>query len=261
LRDLTTSDLRQLNKSVLQLNSEDDPETFPGRISRALKELISCDFAAIECFGRAGWKGRLLDESNGVIETHFDAFLRLGTAHPLFPAFLSGFLSHESLRLSEVTNRSDLLRLDIYDQFLKPINVDVQMAVSVPLQDGTADVLILNRKGRDFSDREKQMLTAFLPHIVLARRRSHLLSATSYQTLPNGALKEPFLVNLQEVFALSRRESEVIWWMALGKSDEDIANICDVSRRTIGKHCENIYRKLGVECRTAAVTRALRLHT
>lgn len=56
---------------------------------------------------------------------------------------------------------------------------------------------------------------------------------------------------------LSRREGEVLAWMAVGKTNGDIAHILGVSQRTAEKHCENIYRKLGVESRTAAVRRAL----
>ena len=259
MQDLAAHDLRALNESVLQLNSEDDPHTLPHRLSLALGTLLSFDFAAVECFGRAGWKGRLLDESRGLIEKHFDAFLRLAATHPLFPAFLSGVLSHKSFRLSDVISRRDLQALEISDHFLRPMSVDVQMAVSVPLSQGAADVLILSRQGKDFSIREKERLTAFLPHIILARRRSLLCSAVCYESFPENALEtEHFFLHLQERFGLSRRESEVIWWMVLGKSDRDIADICQISCRTVGKHCENIYRKLGVECRTAAVSLVLR---
>lgn len=56
---------------------------------------------------------------------------------------------------------------------------------------------------------------------------------------------------------VSRREAEVLAWMAVGKTNADIAQILGVSARTVEKHCENIYQKLGVESRMAAVRRAL----
>ena len=55
---------------------------------------------------------------------------------------------------------------------------------------------------------------------------------------------------------LTRRESEVLIWVAQGKSNEEIARILDLSQRTVEKHLERIYQKLGVENRTAASLRA-----
>lgn len=46
-------------------------------------------------------------------------------------------------------------------------------------------------------------------------------------------------------------------WLAAGKTDRDIAEILGISVRTIHKHTQRIYAKLGVETRTAAVMRAL----
>jgi DNA-binding CsgD family transcriptional regulator len=54
---------------------------------------------------------------------------------------------------------------------------------------------------------------------------------------------------------LSRREREVLEWVAAGKSDAQAAAILGISVRTVQKHLEHIYEKLGVEGRTAAVMR------
>jgi DNA-binding CsgD family transcriptional regulator len=51
---------------------------------------------------------------------------------------------------------------------------------------------------------------------------------------------------------LTAREQEVLFWLARGKSNGDIAVILGVAPATIGKHLERIYPKLGVENRTAA---------
>lgn len=55
---------------------------------------------------------------------------------------------------------------------------------------------------------------------------------------------------------LTRREREVLDWVATGKTDAQIAAILGISIRTVGKHLEHAYVKLGVEGRTAAVLRA-----
>ena len=58
---------------------------------------------------------------------------------------------------------------------------------------------------------------------------------------------------------LSNREREVLLWVSEGKTARDIAAILDVSPRTVHKHLENIYGKLGVANRVAAIREVYRL--
>jgi DNA-binding NarL/FixJ family response regulator len=62
--------------------------------------------------------------------------------------------------------------------------------------------------------------------------------------------------NLPEEFSselgLTTREGEVLSWLSKGKTNRDIAQILGLSPRTVDKHLEQIYAKLGVENRTAA---------
>ncbi len=63
-----------------------------------------------------------------------------------------------------------------------------------------------------------------------------------------------------ELFArlnLTRRETEILFWITQGKTDETIARLCGISPRTVHKHVQNIYTKIGVETRTAAMLKAL----
>jgi DNA-binding CsgD family transcriptional regulator len=61
-----------------------------------------------------------------------------------------------------------------------------------------------------------------------------------------------------EALGLSRREAEVLGWIAEGKTTAMIGIILGASARTVQHHLDRIYRKLGVENRTAAAARALR---
>ena len=58
---------------------------------------------------------------------------------------------------------------------------------------------------------------------------------------------------------ITDRESEVLYWIANGKTNREIAEILDMSPRTVNKHLEQLFPKLGVENRTAAAGVALRL--
>ncbi len=58
---------------------------------------------------------------------------------------------------------------------------------------------------------------------------------------------------------LTRREVEVLTWVTDGKTNAEIGVILDTSPRTVQKHLEHIFEKLGVETRTAAAVRVLAL--
>ena len=64
---------------------------------------------------------------------------------------------------------------------------------------------------------------------------------------------------VERPWKLTAREREVLEWLASGKTNRDIAEIIGAKCRTVEKHLEHIYAKLGVETRTAAVMRAYRV--
>jgi DNA-binding response OmpR family regulator/DNA-binding CsgD family transcriptional regulator len=58
--------------------------------------------------------------------------------------------------------------------------------------------------------------------------------------------------------ALTPRETEVLSWVAKGKTNRDIGEILGMSPRTVNKHLEHVFEKLGVETRAAAAALASR---
>lgn len=80
-----------------------------------------------------------------------------------------------------------------------------------------------------------------------------LLLLEERQTTPEST---PF-----ESSDLTKREVEVFLWVVRGKTNAEIGVILAVSPRTVQKHLEHIYRKLGVETRMAAATHTLALAT
>jgi DNA-binding response OmpR family regulator/DNA-binding CsgD family transcriptional regulator len=63
---------------------------------------------------------------------------------------------------------------------------------------------------------------------------------------------------LRERFGLTGRESDVLLWIANGKTNREIGQILDMSPRTVNKHLEQVFRKLGVENRTSAAALAIK---
>ena len=64
---------------------------------------------------------------------------------------------------------------------------------------------------------------------------------------------------LQKQHGLTRREAEVLLWVSYGKSNRTISEILNISPRTVNKHLEQVFRKLGVETRAAAAALAVRI--
>lgn len=63
---------------------------------------------------------------------------------------------------------------------------------------------------------------------------------------------------LKERLDLTLREAEVLLWISYGKATRDIADILNLSPRTVDKHLEQIYNKLGIENRASAASLAAR---
>jgi DNA-binding response OmpR family regulator len=63
---------------------------------------------------------------------------------------------------------------------------------------------------------------------------------------------------LRQSLALTSRESEVLLWISRGKSNREIGEILTISPRTVNKHLEQVFVKLGVENRASAAARAVR---
>lgn len=73
-------------------------------------------------------------------------------------------------------------------------------------------------------------------------------------TETGGGQEEAFL---RQYLSLTTREAEVLIWIARGKSNRDISDILGISPRTVNKHLEQIFTKLGVENRASAAALAV----
>lgn len=129
-----------------------------------------------------------------------------------------------------------------------------EYAIAVPLLSDrrTLVSIVLKRRGRDFDERDRERLELLRPHLAFLYR--HARHARAAVTLEEGEAPLPPDIHAP---GLTQREAEVMHWLACGKMDAEIAALLAISPRTVQKHLEHIYVKLGVETRTAAVMRAL----
>lgn len=80
---------------------------------------------------------------------------------------------------------------------------------------------------------------------------------TEYLLLLQKAGSDWDLDALRSDLGLTAREAEILMWISRGKTNRDIGMILDSSPRTVNKHLEHIFEKLGVTTRSAAVSKAL----
>jgi len=90
----------------------------------------------------------------------------------------------------------------------------------------------------------------------LARRQAHAGEVASAKSKggfnPDFSSAKPL-----ESIGLTERESEVLLWVAQGKSNNDVGVILGMAEKTVKKHMGNIFEKLGVEGRNGATVSAL----
>ncbi len=157
-------------------------------------------------------------------------------------------------RISDVLGRHEFRRTALYAEYYRRIGLEYAIAVPLFMDGRTLTSIVLNRRGLDFSERERQRLELLRPHLAYLYRHACATGAPApARAVPPLAPARPEPVPA----GLTPREGEVLHWLACGKTDADIAALLSISPRTVHKHLEHIYVKLGVETRTAAVMRAL----
>lgn len=74
----------------------------------------------------------------------------------------------------------------------------------------------------------------------------------------NELSPEQDLARLQDRLPLTNREAQVLLWVSYGKPNRVISDVLQISPRTVTKHLERIFDKIGVETRSAAAAVAIR---
>lgn len=181
---------------------------------------------------------RVVSDCEGAIGHDDQAtFNRLIHEHPLVQ-YHASHPGGGACRISDLVAPGDFRRREIYTDYYRRIGIDHVIAVPVVASPNLVMSYVLNRRGSDFSDAEKALLDRMRPALANLYRFAMMSSPRDGRD-----------------WKLTARESEVLRWVAGGKSDRQIAAILETSVRTVQKHLANSYQKLGVENRTAAVMR------
>ena len=131
----------------------------------------------------------------------------------------------------------------MYQDCLRPVGAEHEIMVCLPADRGwaagrerTLRLIFFRGPGPDFSERDRALLTLLRPHLHQAY-------------LDAECRRRPAL-------QLTRRQWELLRLVAAGHTNAQIARQLGVSEGTVRIHLQNIYARLQVSSRTAAVTRA-----
>jgi len=229
--------------------SDDDGYVHAG--CQGLQRLVASELTTLSiCHLSSGRRTVHGDAAGSIGPAERECFDRHFGEHPLVQ--VHGVQRHAHVhRISDSLSPQAFQRSPLYADYYRRIGIDCVLAMPVHQSDGWLVSWVLNRRAHDFSDREAALLDQV--RAPLAR----FFQRTDWMDRLAPVVRDTPPPALSALAPLTPREREVLRWVAAGKTDRDIAAILGSSVRTVHKHLQHIYTKLGVETRTAAVMRAL----
>jgi DNA-binding CsgD family transcriptional regulator len=240
--------LQQATQLVDGLADLDQPRKLPEIVLPGVADLVGCDIVTYnELPSAPGQSGYYVDYPFGSIDRAalvvFEAHLH---EHPLLIHHRASSAG-EPAKISDFITQQRFHQLGIYSEFFRHIPVEYQIAFNLPdTADGRFTAIALNRAGKDFSEDDRDLLNALSVPLGNALRRArdrHSAGAALAAAGSDGLAR------------LTDREAQILQLAARGRTNLAIARAFDVSPRTVAKHLEHVYRKLGVTSRAAAVYR------
>lgn len=147
------------------------------------------------------------------------------------------------LRDSAVWDEDFRMRSHIYGTVYRPWDIFDTLTMNIAYQNRVLALLSFVRTRADgaFSEQDEFYLRALSNHIDYA-----------YWRLANAARPAPATAEIGTLaarFALTRREEEILGLVFRGEGNDEILDRLVISRNTLLKHLQNIYRKCGVSSR------------
>jgi DNA-binding CsgD family transcriptional regulator len=221
-------------------------DAFRPGLLEALRRALPCDWTALNDIGPKPGEVTSLVEPPLPVELH-EAFARLAQQNPLVQHF-QRTRSARAHRLSDVCTQEELRATELYDAVYAPIGLKYQMAFVLPAPGGHVLGVVLSRRHEDFTDDEVAFVESARPHLTQAYRNAREHTALLMRLGRASAVPPMDL----RAHGLTKREAEVLRRVATGRSNADVARDLSLSARTVQKHLENAYRKLGVRSRSEA---------
>jgi DNA-binding CsgD family transcriptional regulator len=148
--------------------------------------------------------------------------------------------SFEPQRVSDLVTDRTWRSHRVYCEFFRPLGLTHQMAVVVPPRTaGRGAGWYLNGAGDDFTDAQVATARALQPMLTVLNH--------AYTAMPAVDIDRA-----REQAGLTPRELEILTLLTQGLTARQIATVRRISVRTVNKHLEHLYRKLGCNDRLQA---------
>lgn len=260
MQELTTGDLTDALNCLAQLYGHCDEGEFPRRALGALRELVPCEMAAFEL--RLDTEGKRAIGFSEPFEVHDDRLFAAFEEHMLEDPLVA--MAYETGRIpivavSDLVSCRDYEGRGVYCDYFRYYGIKDRLAFSISGNGPEIMGIALNRDRRGFSGRERQVLQLIKPHLIQAWRNAQAVGRLRRSLLERNVVAPPpgqIAGNLQtswlQVAGLTPREADVLAKVAQGLTNKQVGRELGISPRTVTKHLENMFPKLGVTTRAAA---------
>ena len=253
---LASCDASALLRCLHRLTDSEDLASFPDRVLEAVADLVPADVIGFNTIDPASGRTTvtLRPEMPWIDIPEFE---RLAPQHPVI-AHAARTGDGSARMISDFLSRRQFRRLEIYQDFFQHMGAEHQISISVIAGPALVIGLAMNRQGRDFSERDRTLLNLIRPTLVsthqLLETRARMQAVSDAVQL-DGSTEDGIPVATGR---LTGREVEVLAAAARGMTNKQIAEVLQLSPRTVQKHLEHIYEKLQTGNRAGAVTRFAR---
>ena len=236
-----------------------DVGEFRGALLGAVRAAVPCDWISLNDLAPEPEDTVVLIEPPFPPEAH-EIYARHAFDNPLVARYQQT-QDGRPYRFSDVATSEELHATELYRRFYRPLGLEHQIAFTMPHGPNRLLALALSRRHADFTDDERDLLGQARPFLIQCYRnaiehtrvRAELELRSREPRLP---LDHPSLSTALAGRGVTRRQAEVLSWVATGRTDREVAEVLGVSVRTVQKHLQGCFAKLGVNDRAAAVARA-----
>lgn len=213
-----------------------------------LPRLVASDLTHVSvCDLDSGKRNVVSDLPGAICKRDQDTFNRHFSRNPLVLEHGHNSQAH-TVRISDLLPDPVFRSTPLFDEYYRSVGINYVMALPVHVEGKELVSFVFNRIDRDFTENERACAEAIRPLLGNLYRMARALDARAAWGVP-----PPIASNATP--PLTERERQVLQWLGSGKTDKDIGTILGISPRTVHKHLQRIYEKLGVETRTAACAR------
>ncbi|HEX8123666.1 MAG TPA: helix-turn-helix transcriptional regulator [Solirubrobacteraceae bacterium] len=222
---------------------------------QALARAIRSDYVSINELGEN--PGEIFASAWPVLPEHvIAAFVRHAHQNPLIQRYAATG-DGRAYRFSDVTTLEELEATQLYREVYAPLGLRHQIAFTLPSAPGRIVGIALSRGDPDFDDADRDLLDRARPFLIQVYRNA--IAYTAQRDALRAGASEEQLASALTGAGLTGREGEVLALVALGSSNRTAAERLGISERTVQKHLERTYAKLGVRTRALAAARAWEL--